>query len=1574
MMLAIDIFLKFWTLIGGNLSTKKDQNDFMILYSMRQKKNFFLASKKIVKILAVATLQYTIAFGLFQMIGFTFSTIFCGSSQCFELVPQSFQSSDYKNPRLDIAQSIPARMRVLEEKEEQGVQRVLKQEEISKLSSSDLDALSLAAGKILSSLNMDVDSFVISKNGQIAFVSIYYTGIIRILNISNYQRPSLISSFNITSIGGTFSKRSLILSNDEKTLFLSTFQILDIVDVSDITAPVYLGNVHDPAAIDHLYFQIPGNWFYHISMVLSEDERYLFVGGLALQVIDVTDRKSPILINSTLTRDPHNKAIGSSLSISLDKKTLFYANGTLNAFDITNPKEMRSLFSYSDGLEEITGVTLSRMDSRAYITGCTDPKTNRRSVLRVFDISEISNPRVIKSYDLNVSSKSTPRIVHLAPEDSHIFLVTDVSSVVTGLEVFNFLKEELLDSSRSMLPKVKALMLTSDSKNVIAAANNQFIFMKLNFIYPNRRAFSLTSKTATTFDVKGDVNTMILSSDEKILFINSGNPNQPDLDRVFEIYNVSEPFSPKLLSLSEIGCPSYGMDLSESAKRVIIFCEDAYVGLDISDLKEPKPLFPMRQERSRVITDFLLSKDGKTGYLVDQQFMEAVVEVFDFSNIEDVQSYYPDDFPKDSISSRILLSQKDPNIVFYAELNLKIFDMSDIHKPKVLSSIKTAEGEPDPRIIYAALSPNEKLLVLTTFESGGFCKMRLFDIEDLKNPRHVSETIIPKVKSAAYKLDPTFSPDGKTVYIVQENGLLIIDVSNPVQPVITGVRPIETKPEVSIWQTVFSKDMKVGYAATNTSEVQVLSFELHQTLFLNQEQFSLGNKYSDSVKLFNLNSNKRFLPFGKEEYRFTKTALFNIEVIFTETSAQTTLSSLPDWISFDKDNSMITIDPRSERDLGTYTIYSAFSKKIPLNAFDGLTFSEEGVTTEDLITTLIALGYLDTELFLTSSFISFQNFFLTSGFASVKKDVFEILKNYYIEVCTTFDVLPSLSIGYSKKIAIVSPSTNPIRVDFRFDHNREDVACGHFLAKTYASLQPIIIDKKSELVFEGSIKEVNLALQKVVANLENEGAHCGGSLIINDNLNPVITDYVGNLSSYFDQNNPPKMNSNEDLNVKNQVSKMPIFTGEYFSLTFNKKTFTDDNTESLTYHMTMKDQTKSFPTWLSFSDLDLKGTPPEEFLGRDIELRLVAKNEFKESEAVFTLHVKLSPVYILKLCLQFSPYLITFIGLLISTNKIYNVIWKGNYRYRKDHYLEVGKEITNEIILPILFVRDEKKESEIIFRWFWRSVSKGSINKYELARQFINNGEFEKERIIEAINKSVHSMSEKEKEKVPVYLWGPESHRQWINQFIINQLVRFSLKHKENQQTYKVYKKHKDEWLEFINWDLSWSQFVINQEKLDNFLRTKNQIESSLSSGLLGEFSGVNVSLLKDAIRAFAYKCQCIDLSAIDSQVLMKEKRTTNWVKTFLKLDLRKINYLNNIKVDYGIKCNFEDDCLIFSGNVQSNFKRKTVVIQIMNHHERIMKELWIYESSLCLKINEKGFGADQSGDTGNNSESYSIL
>ena len=249
----------------------------------------------------------------------------------------------------------------------------------------------------------------------------------------------------------------------------------------------------------------------------------------------------------------------------------------------------------------------------------------------------------------------------------------------------------------------------------------------------------------------------------------------------------------------------------------------------------------------------------------------------------------------------------------------------------------------------------------------------------------------------------------------------------------------------------------------------------------------------------------------------------------------------------------------------------------------------------------------------------------------------------------------------------------------------------------------------------------------------------------------------------------------------------------------------------------------------------------------------------------------------------------------------------------------------------------------------------GWKHKIEVVHYFVDHeGILDKNRIIQKVLEITENLSLKEKKKLELYLVGTEISQRRINQIILNEIVKLQMNSDKEKATKKVFEDIKGQWVNLVEWNSESLLFQIHQQKVSELLFEKTNSNNNLCIDLKEEGSldqtsllrKINQDLLQDAIVSHAFAQQSVDILSTMIHLEMYEKfESSSGLKAFLKYDLEG-NHLNEkLAVDYGIHCKLENDMLVFSGTPKSNFKGRTLVVQIQTIQWRILKEIWIHEN-----------------------------
>jgi len=1549
----ISTFLKFWTKTVTQ-TLRPSWNKEVSSTAAKEERGGSFGVK-----LAQNILCYTLIFSLIQILATT---------PIFSNNPSLSISSISQTPPLE---GNP--LRLLEE------ERVLNNgfSVVDQEPQNGIKSLSLSIGKVLSSINIDPTSIILSKDKRYAFSMSHYYGTLKVIDITNLKSPIVVNSITLLkSQESRFKYGALLLSEDGNTLFISNILNFQIVNVQDPRSPVLLGKFRDGKVLNDAYYRTYPS-LYKTSMVVSKDLNALYVAGMNTQFFNISNFTEPKLVNATT-----NTQILVSNYIEADpyRQLLFKAEGNLSVHsfgDSGNSRVMEPSIPLTGG-GSTSSFILSKDKKTLFVVS---RQANNTLYFEKFDISLINEIKSIHSTVLPVISYENPVIIALSPCENYIFLsLRETLEKDLTLRVYDISQKKAQMTRRSLVKSTSSMVFSSDNRILIAATDKSFKIIELFTDFPNKRTFSLSANSLVNVLGEGFMNTLVLSPDQNTLFMCGG--SRYNAKGAFQIIDVSNQYYPKIVSTYSAKQNSFtNLHYSTGAFGIfgLIYLQtpDGFTFLDISDQSSPSFVgkYSLPESLDKLLDSVILK--GKSMGLTLQGHMQDIIfnstikflHFHDYSDVEEIWSY---PLPLADNNWMMKLSH-DEKTLYVMQRILLIFDLGSGNTISLRGTYHlSSDSEKQQRVLSSALSKDDNTLFLKVEDDNSIFKLKIYDVHSNKNPPvWISEISLPLSVSGCTD-EIALSPDSKRVYLAQLGSLLVIDVSDISSPTIIGIHKSFGLTSDHIDAFRIAEDEKSAYLVNFKGEVDIIRLEPSYSLFIKQENFKLGEKYSVDTRLLRLNGTAGYQPVSANDYKPLKVSLLDIQAIETENPTRLTVSSLPYWINYDRENLLFNLEPKTEGDLGTYTVCTTFSTKLSVDTFNQILFLSNVTTPQELVITLVALGYLDNRLFLTSEYGSLDDFLLPQQYQRIKDDVHYVLSQYHIETCTEFDITRSLEFkaDSAEGLSIETPTTDYIKVEIKLTGKAK------FLSLQDTHVQWLIGDERSRLTIEGSAKDVNLALKDVVVNFEkNDQVVDNATLTINDWLNPPLIKSIDDIARFFVNNKEPLVNPLK--NIQSQIDSIQISTGQYFTLTLDEETFSDPNNQPLTYQLTTEDST--LPSWLSFNNLVLRGTPPEEFFGREVPLVLTAKNEYKNATATFTLHIRISPMYAIKLLMRFSPYILTVVGFWIFANKIYNILGKRRYKHTKEFYVEAGKEISPKVVFPIALIAEEKLESEALMDYlkeYMKKKSGKSLNNEGLVRCFIEDGrQLNKEKLLKALEESVMVAQEKNSKKMKfnLYLSEDEGDRFAVTRLILNQMILWQLNLKEEKSTLACFRRIKENWSEIV--EFIEEKYEINQKKFETVVEGKSS-HSGLEVRLLGG-EDLNVKLLKDAILAHAFENQSLDVSAINIRISGMQKISENYLRRFFRLDLESIDFSSKGKLGYGIDYEISNEMLIFLGTPEKRFKGKTMMVQIMNKKQKILKEISVHGVASANYRGSKSF-LDMTGVSSSDSDKlrlgYNVL
>ncbi len=477
------------------------------------------------------------------------------------------------------------------------------------------------------------------------------------------------------------------------------------------------------------------------------------------------------------------------------------------------------------------------------------------------------------------------------------------------------------------------------------------------------------------------------------------------------------------------------------------------------------------------------------------------------------------------------------------------------------------------------------------------------DISDTEAPELISSTVLPKLQDHS---SMQLSRNKQTLIINLKYSIGVITVSNLKSPVITSV--IKTNPKQTF---MLSPDDKRVYLGNNDKNLTTIATYPEYGLHLAEQNFKIGGLYSQKiVPLVSKNQNQYA---NLEIYsKFVKLSIYKIGVSPFKDKPTITFQALPYWINFDKENAMLTIEPRSQIHLGSYQLYGAVSKVVTYEAFEKTPFTNGKSEATDLLLHLTGMGYLDNQGYITSNFDMSIPLLLNPTYGPNEKAIREILSRYYIETVNNIEVSPSLTlITDVDSLYINSLSQKSVAVSIQLITPGKGQA--RIVSRTYPNIHSTLSKNSTMINLEGPVLDMNFALHYLLIDL-TDIKECDGKIIVSDGYNPTISQQINNISKFFKIIGPPIEDSN--FPIQAQVNKVPIFTGQHFSIEFSPDSFSNFENDKLEYAL-KPGKDGLVAAWLFFRGLTLSGIPPEEASPSQFDFGLVVKNEFKEVRVPF---------------------------------------------------------------------------------------------------------------------------------------------------------------------------------------------------------------------------------------------------------------------------------------------------------------------------------------------------------------------
>ena len=1293
-------------------------------------------------------------------------------------------------------------------------------------------------------------------------------------------------------------------------------------------------------------------------MSLTDDQ-----GEAYILFINVTDNEPS---NDVIIHRINLTDYVSSVAFSPDDETLYISMGESDPLLIYNISVMTSpklLYkSHNENLYPYEDILLS---SDGGILVINDPEKHSMMSLRVMDVSDPTNPVIFNSK--LIYSVST---VKFLPNSRVAFLSTKFGCKIVTFAADMQLKNQISYTALNLETSIFLPNLTEKVMSFALAANRTTA-VAIGFGFLN----ILTASNETVFIPQKEFkipvgNWHLLFVDHNLAFVAYPNHKHDYLPGQVDIINLSN-----------------GETLSSI---------DYFLKMDEASFK------------------FAVLPDCKTAlsWWNDGTYDENICSLYttDITNLTS-----PGDFElllpgfNENCDDFTFMADQEMLIIARPQ-NLSIYNISDLKNPTLLGTTSVyLDSEVITRVAQIALTSDNATLLARVTTNKAMGILVLLDISNLPQIQYLSSTDMGMnmYDSVLFYYKIYISPDNGVAFVPENNNVIIVDISNKTSPILSGfVHSSNNSDYTSI--TFLSESSTFPIAITDDyGNAIVVEFDPPYAVQMSAQTVARGEAIPNRLMLVARNTAGGY-NMMTQDYQFIAASLYSLDL--TEINPRITQTSLPNWISFDIKNKVLNMKPTSDQDIGPYSIYLSVST--PVSAVDFSTYNQTDY--KDLISTLLALGYIDSQLYLTPSFDSETQLLLPARFNSSEETAIrQSLAKHYFDMVVPVFVESSLDlVENSQQLSIATLTQFSLAVSISLlttPNSTDSTQQCKFVEKFPSIVVPNFLDDYTVMSVQSPAFEVNSILQNVIINVP-DNVSCGANITIVDNLNPNLYKIINDVTAYFHRNEPPIWNSTTSL--QGIISKTTLSTDAFFFIALDEGMFSQSG---LQYSFIIDDNHAK--SWITQTGLSISGTPPEpllpQFWSSKYHVTIKAANQYSALEIPFVLEVHMSLNYYWKLLVK----VLSVIALWIYFYKFFNIVFKKYYRHPKDWVVRIGEEITFSDIYPIAFIKNALIESKTIMQEMQKSVARDlncrSVSIKRLADFFYDTEkqEIDYEKLTQAIEKVIDVVLVAQESKSRHLISSLTSRKSLINQLILNEIALTRLNAKQEKKTKQVFEVLKDRWMYLVKKDpvTSW-QFVVDTQNLyyelgvryphlgfksqredsqafiTNFpnsmsdTRDEVKVNGSISDRSINHVlltgsseknvelidrsknhikstktSQINIDLLGNALVAWAFKKHHINNDIMRVNIIPREQGSgylllPGVLNRFFKFDLDTLFLSKGNQIGYGITYTVVDDVLVFSGVPNRNLLGKTLVVQIVTKRDRILKELWLSEVGTCLE------------------------
>ncbi len=336
-------------------------------------------------------------------------------------------------------------------------------------------------------------SSILSKDEKIIFVSTL-TASLLVIDVSDRASMKIISSLSLTK----FFFKLLALSKDGSILFVGSWNLLEIIDVSDLKNPSVI------SATSFNKTESPVFSSYKPSMYLNPNEDTLYLACVGLTILNISNLKTPKLIKSI------DDNLQRSMALTTDGQTLFLGHEQLEIHNVSTPSNPQRLFS-SQIQGRISSMEVTSDGKKLYAVIVHIISAVYKSSFEVYDILSKITPSLNKKFQLSLSQLH-PNL-KLSHDETNLFIAGNLALIV-----MNTYKETFLEVLPQILDVVHFVTLSVDGRHAYVTHADQISIINLYFNIQLSNIYNLKSTLISKEPLDMGIS-LALSPDETVLAI-----------------------------------------------------------------------------------------------------------------------------------------------------------------------------------------------------------------------------------------------------------------------------------------------------------------------------------------------------------------------------------------------------------------------------------------------------------------------------------------------------------------------------------------------------------------------------------------------------------------------------------------------------------------------------------------------------------------------------------------------------------------------------------------------------------------------------------------------------------------------------------------------------------------------------------------------------------------------------------------------------------------------------------------------------------------------------------------------